>query len=225
MAKEQKDDEIIQLAKSLRGTPWCEEYELMISGMLYNPSEPRLLEGRHKARCLSYKYNNLDPNSGGFKEVSEIRMKMLEEILGKVGRGTFIEPPFIPDYGCNIIMGENCFMNFGLVIIGDRVQMGPNVSLFGAGHETSVLSRIKFVEFGHPIRIEDDCWIGGNVTILPGVTIGRGSTVGAGAVVTKSIPAYSVALGAPAKVVKKLQTVEEELADPNNIFRNMPDRA
>ncbi|KAL1836110.1 hypothetical protein VTK73DRAFT_5200 [Phialemonium thermophilum] len=123
-------------------------------------------------------------------------------------------------------------MNFGLtvldtslVIIGDRVQMGPNVSIYSAGHETSVLSRIKFVEFGHPIWIEDDCWIGGGVTILPGVRIGKGSTVGAGAVVTKSIPPYSVALGAPARVVKKLQTVEEELADEKNPYRNLPDRA
>ena len=102
--------------------------------------------------------------------------------------------------------------------------MGPDVKLYGAGHETSVLSRIKFVEFGHFIRIEDDCWIGGNVIILPGVTIGRGSTIGAGAVVTKDIPPYSVALGAPAKVVKKLQSVEEEMNDPNNPYRNMVDR-
>ena len=115
-------------------------------------------------------------------------------------------------------------LDTSLVIIGDRVQMGPNVSIYSAGHDTSVLSRIKFVEFGHPIRIEDDCWIGGGVTILPNVTIGRGSTVGAGAVVTKSIPPYSVALGAPAKVVKTLQSVEEEMADPNNPYRSMPDR-
>lgn len=122
------------------------------------------------------------------------------------------------------LMPRLTILDTSLVIIGDRVQMGPNVSIYSAGHETSVLSRIKFVEFGHCIRIEDDCWIGGGVTILPGVTIGRGCTVGAGAVVTKSIPPYSVALGAPAKVVKKLQSVEEELADPNNQFRNMPDR-
>jgi acetyltransferase-like isoleucine patch superfamily enzyme len=120
--------------------------------------------------------------------------------------------------------GRLTILDTSLVIIGDRVQFGPNVSLFGAGHETSVLSRIKFIEFGHPIRIEDDCWIGGNVTILPGVTIGRGCTVGAGAVVTKSLPPYSVALGAPAKVVKTLPSVEEERADPNSPYRDMPDR-
>lgn len=115
-------------------------------------------------------------------------------------------------------------LDTSLVIIGDRVQMGPNVHIYTAGHETSVLSRIKFVEFGYPIKIEDDCWIGGNVVILPGVTIGRGCTVGAGAVVTKNLPAYSIALGAPAKVVKTLPSVEEELADLANPFRQMPDR-
>ncbi|XXG96015.1 hypothetical protein Hte_002292 [Hypoxylon texense] len=231
MAKDQKDQEIIALAKTLRGVPWCEEYERMISGMLYNPLHPKLLEGRHKARCAAHKFNNLDPNTGDFEQVAEVRANMLTEILGRVGRGTFIEAPIFPDYGCNVIIGENCFMNFNLtildtslVIIGDRVQMGPNVSIYSAGHETSVLSRIKFVEFGHPIRIEDDCWIGGGVTILPGVTIGRGCTIGAGSVVTKSIPPYSVAIGSPAKVIKTLPTVEQELADPKNPYREMPDR-
>ncbi|KAF9881543.1 hypothetical protein CkaCkLH20_00689 [Colletotrichum karsti] len=156
---------------------------------------------------------------------------MLKDILGQVGKGTFIEPPFIPDYGCNVIIGENCFINFNctildtsLVIIGNRVQFGPNVSIYSAGHETSVLSRIKFVEFGDPVRIEDDAWIGGGTIILPGVTIGKGSTIGEGSIVIKDIPPYSVAIGSPAKVVKVLPTVEEELADPGNPYRNMPDR-
>ncbi|KAF7550926.1 hypothetical protein G7046_g7856 [Stylonectria norvegica] len=184
MAKQQKDTEIIELARTFRGTPWCDEYELMISGMLYNPLHPTLLEGRHRARCFTYKYNNLDPSEGNFEQIAEVRAKLLVDILGHVGEGTSIEAPFLPDYGCNVSIGENCFVNFNLtildtslVIIGDRVQIGPNVSLYSAGHETSVLSRIKFVEFGHPIRIEDDCWIGGGVTVLPGVTIGRGCTV------------------------------------------------
>ncbi|KAJ2989389.1 hypothetical protein NUW58_g3490 [Xylaria curta] len=231
MAKTSKDKEIIDLARSLEGTPWCDEYEKMISGMLYNPLHPTLLEGRHRARCLAYDFNNLNPNHGTREQTDGERARMLAGLLGRVGPGTYIETPFMPDYGCNVIVGENCFMNFGLtildtslVIIGNRVQMGPNVHIYTAGHETSVLSRIKFVEFGHPIRIEDDCWIGGNVVILPGVTIGRGCTVGAGAVVTKSLPPYSVALGAPAKVVKTIASVEEELADTANPYRNMPDR-
>ncbi|OJD35220.1 nodulation protein l [Diplodia corticola] len=231
MAKAEKDDQIIEIARGLKGTPWCDEYERMISGMLYDPLHPKLLEGRHRARCLAYKYNNLDPNTAPYDKHGETQHALLSEILGKIGPGTFIEPPFVPDYGCNVSIGKNCFMNFNLtildtslVIIGDRVQMGPNVSIYGAGHETSVLSRIKFVEFGHPVRIEDDCWIGGQVIILPGVTIGRGCTVGAGAVVTKDLPPYSVAVGSPAKVIKTLPTVEEERADPNNPFNKMDDR-
>ncbi|KAF4936290.1 putative acetyltransferase [Colletotrichum fructicola] len=231
MARTTKNSEIIQLAKQLKGTPWCEEYERMISGMLYNPLHPPLLAGRHRARCLLHKYNNLDPNSKPYDELMATQQEMLKDILGKVGPGTFIEPPFIPDYGCNVVIGENCFINFNctildtsLVIIGNRVQLGPNVSIYSAEHETSVLSRIKFVEFGDPVYIEDDAWIGGGTIILPGVTIGQGSTIGAGSIVTKSIPPYSVAMGGPAKVVKKLPTVEEELADPNNAYRNMPDR-
>jgi len=112
-------------------------------------------------------------------------------------------------------------LDTSLVVIGDRVQFGPNVSIFSAGHDTSVLSRIKFVEFGHPVFIEDDCWIGGSVIILPGVRIGKGSTVGAGSVVTKDIPPYSVAVGNPCKVRKTIPSVEEEVNDPNNPYRDL----
>lgn len=71
------------------------------------------MEGRHRARQLAFKFNNLDPNSGDYIEVGDKRAQLLEEILGRVGKGTFIEPPFLPDYGSNVIIGENCFMNFG----------------------------------------------------------------------------------------------------------------
>lgn len=70
------------------------------------------MEWRHKARCVAHKFNTLDPGSGSHEEVADARLKMLTDILGRVGPGTFIEPPFLPDYGCNVIMGENCFINF-----------------------------------------------------------------------------------------------------------------
>lgn len=108
-----------------------------------------------------------------------------------------------------------------LVLIGDRVMFGPNVTITTAAHEASVLSRQRQVEFGHPVIIGNDCWIGANVVILPGVTIGDGCTVGAGSIVTKSIPPYTVAFGNPCRPRRQLQTVEEELADPNNKFVNM----
>lgn len=86
---------------------------------------------------------------------------------------------------------------------------GPNVSLFSATHDTSVESRRNFVEYALPITIGDDCWIGGNTTVMPGVTIGKGCTIGAGSVVTKDIPEFSVAVGVPAKVIKKLEVVPD----------------
>lgn len=101
------------------------------------------------------------------------------------------------------------------------MQIATGVSIFTAGHDTSVLSRRKNVEFGHPIFIEDDCWIGGNVLILPGVRIGKGCTIGAGSTVTKDIPPYSVAVGSPCRVVKTIPSPEEEEQDPNNPYRHL----
>ncbi|KAL0568916.1 hypothetical protein V5O48_013058 [Marasmius crinis-equi] len=231
MAKSTKDDKILSIARDLNGVPWCEEYQKMVSGMMYDPLEPKLGQARHRARGLTHEFNSMDPRSLPADQFADARSAILEKLLGKVGKGTFIESPFRPDYGCNVIFGENCFVNFNLVIldtalvtIGSRVQFAPNVSLYTATHSTSVLSRIKFVEYGLPITIEDDCWIGGNVQVMPGVTIGKGSTIGAGSVVTKDVPAYSVVVGNPGRVIKTVQSVEEERADPENPWRGLPDR-
>ncbi|KAM0326750.1 hypothetical protein ACHAQA_006623 [Verticillium albo-atrum] len=200
--------------------------------MLYDSLIPPLTDARHKCRILAHEYNTMPPSLGTAEEMAAKRFDILKRWLGSVGEGVFIEPPFTPDYGCNMIIGKNSYMNFGftildtsLVIIGERVMLGPNVHIYSAGHDTSVLSRVKCIEFGHPVRIEDDCWIGGNVTILAGVTIGRGCTVGAGSVVSRSLPPYSVAIGSPAKVIKTLPTLEEELADPTNPYHRFPDRS
>lgn len=128
-------------------------------------------------------------------------------------------------FGLILTMTSFTVLDTSLVVIGDRVQFGPNVSIYTAGHDTSILSRRKFVEFGHPVFIGDDCWIGGNVTILPGVTIGEGCTIGAGSVVTKDIPPFSVAVGSPCKVRKTIQSAEEEMADPANPYRDMPEKS
>lgn len=100
-------------------------------------------------------------------------------------------------------------LDCGMVKIGDRVLFGPFVSIFAATHETDVQSRRDGVEYAKPVLIGDDCWVGGNTTIMPGVTIGKGCTIGAGSVVTKDIPDFSVAIGSPAKVVKKVDPVPD----------------
>jgi len=99
-------------------------------------------------------------------------------------------------------------LDCGLVTIGDRVMIGRTVSIYSATHETEVQSRRENVEYTRPVTIGDDCWIGGHVVILPGVEIGKGCTIAAGSVVSKSIPPWSVAMGAPARVVKKVTPSE-----------------
>ncbi|GAO15591.1 hypothetical protein UVI_02050240 [Ustilaginoidea virens] len=120
------------------------------------------------------------------------------------------------DYGCNITVGDDFYSNFNLVIldcglvrIGSRVQFGPSVSIYAATHETGVQSRRDGVEYARGVDIGDDCWIGGSTTIMPGVRIGKGCTVGSGSVVTRSIPDFCVAVGAPARVVKSVEAVAD----------------
>lgn len=139
---------------------------------------------------------------------------MQTEIFGRVGSNVTIEPPFLLEYGCNTAMGDGVYANFNLCIldcalvsIGDRVMFGPGVSIMTATHETEVQSRRDNIEYAKPITIGDDCWIGGHVVILPGVTIGQGCTIAASSVVTRDVPPWSVAMGSPARVRKQVSPV------------------
>lgn len=131
----------------------------------------------------------------------------------------WVEGPIHIDYGTNVKLGSNVYINFNctildtcLVTIGSRTLVGPNVSFYSGTHPLDPLIRngTRGPELGKEIHVEEDCWIGGNATILPGVTIGRGSTVGAGSVVTKDVPPFHVVAGNPARIIKKIET----LADP-----------
>lgn len=216
MASTEKNSAMIEAAMAFRNVPWCEDYEKMISGMLYNPIAPELVQGRFRAKRLINKYNNYFPDDATPESLQEDRNRMLQELLGRVGRNCYIEPPFYVDYGCNISIGDNFYANSNvtildcsLVTIGHRVMLGPTVSIFAATHETEVQSRRDNIEYARAVTIGDDCWIGGNTVILPGVTIGKGCTVGAGSVVTRDIPPFSVAVGSPARVVKKVTPVPD----------------
>ena len=100
-------------------------------------------------------------------------------------------------------------MDCGIVEIGNRVLFGPSVSIFASTHETEVQSRRDILEYAKGVKIGDDCWIGGNTTILAGVSIGTGCTIGAGSVVTRYIPDFSVAIGIPARVVRKITPIRD----------------
>ncbi|AEO60330.1 hypothetical protein MYCTH_108475 [Thermothelomyces thermophilus ATCC 42464] len=149
MAAKEKAPEELAKAATLAHVPGGDEYEKMISGMLYDPLEKALATARFQARRWCHQYNNYFPDdpTAGFESLAAERLRMLRDFLGHVGDGTFIEPPFRVDYGCNIRLGRNFYANFNLTIldcaivtIGDRVMFGPNVSLLSATHETDVSS-------------------------------------------------------------------------------------
>ena len=138
------------------------------------------------------------------------RHKICKDLFGKFGKSTVLSP-FRCDYGENIYIGDNSFINFnvsmidlGKIKIGNRVLIGPGTGIFTAIHPIDPEIRATGIEKGADIIIEDDVWIGGNATILPGVKIGKGAIIGAGSVVTKDIPEMTIAAGNPAKVIRKI---------------------
>src|SRR5471030_2441386 len=134
------------------------------------------------------------------------RHALLSERLGRVGMDAVIRPPFFCDYGYNIRLGDGVFLNFNCVIldvveisIGDRTQIGPAVQIYAADHPRDAETRREGLEFGRPVRIGSDVWIGGGAIILPGVTIGDGAVIGAGSVVTRDVAAGDTVTGNPAR--------------------------
>ncbi|KAK4635331.1 Maltose O-acetyltransferase [Fulvia fulva] len=206
MAATQKDPEQIALARNLKHVPRTTSY---------NSLDLTLEEARYQARKQTHEYNQSFPAIRG--ALGKERLERLKNLLGHIADDqAYIEPPFQVDYGANISIGTRFYANFnlcildcGLVTIGDRVIMGPHVSIFAATHEVEVQSRRENVEYAKPVVIGDDCWIGGHVVILPGVRVGKGVTVAAGSIVTKSVEDWSVVMGQPARVVKKVQPVED----------------
>lgn len=141
----------------------------------------------------------------------------LKDILGKIGEGSQILPPFRCNYGKHIEIGQKSFINFGVsmidvgkIIIGDHVLIGPNTGIYTAIHPIDPEIRSKGVQKARPIIIEDKAWIGGSVTILPGVRIGYGAIVGAGAVVTKDVPAMTIVAGNPAKTIREINEEDKK---------------
>uniref|UniRef100_M4BM62 Maltose/galactoside acetyltransferase domain-containing protein n=1 Tax=Hyaloperonospora arabidopsidis (strain Emoy2) TaxID=559515 RepID=M4BM62_HYAAE len=178
----------------------------MLRGELYFSMDPVLFKERQDARNLLKKYNELDG-----AETPQAQA-ILANLLGAKGQDCFVEMPFRCDYGSNIRLGDRVYMNFNCVLldvceitIGDRVMFGHNVQLYTATHPLGPKARASGYELGKPITIKDDVWIGGNVVVVPGVTIGRGAVIGAGSVVTKNVAPMCVYVGNPAKLVKNIE--------------------
>ena len=182
-----------------------EEYEKMLKGMKYLATDPYIINLLNRVKDLCWEYNQIRPT------LLRERNGKLHEILGECDDDTFINQPFYCDYGKHIRVGKRFFANFGLTVldeayvtIGDDCFIGPNVGIYTACHSTDVEERSRRIEWALPVTIGNNCWIGGSVTILPGVSIGDNVTIGAGSVVVKDIPSGTVAVGNPASVVKKL---------------------
>lgn len=178
-------------------------------------SDDAIFEQQKPARKLTQELNTVDRSD--FEAIG----KIVKELLGK-SDGAFINPPFYCDYGFNIEVGKNFFANYnctildvGKVIIGDNCQLAPNVAIYTAGHPVHPDTRNSRYEYGIGVTIGDNCWIGGNTVICPGVHIGNNVVIGAGSVVTKDIPDWVVAGGNPCKVIREITEADRRL-----YFRN-----
>ena len=187
------------------------EKEKMLSNELYNHKDDELTKERNRAYELTLQYNQTKDDE------TERRTSILKELAGKLGKNVVIKPPFQCDYGYNLILGDNVFMNYGcsildcnVVEIGNNVLLAPNVQIYAAYHPTDYSLRLKDLEYADKVKIGDNCWIGGGSIILNGVTIGKNTVIGAGSVVTKDIPDNVVAVGNPCKVIKHLDQVTEK---------------
>jgi len=193
--------------------------ERMLRGLPYKAWLDGLSEERLACSKKIYEYNHLPP------ERWEERPALLKQLLGKTGEEITINEPFHCDYGYNIEVGENFFANYnftvldvGKVIIGDNAFIAPNVSIYTAGHPIHPLSRNSGYEYGLDIVIGDNVWLGGSVSIMPGVHIGSNVVIGGGSVVTRDIPDNVLAVGNPCRVVREITEEDRKYCYKNLVF-------
>ena len=182
------------------------EKQKMVNGELYIAADPELVKDRLNARRLTRIYNQTLETDGAS------RTQLLKELFGSTGENIYIEPTFRCDYGYNIHVGENFYANFDCVFldvceirIGDNCLIAPGVHIYTAGHPLEPNQRISGAEFGKPVSIGENVWIGGKAIINPGIKIGDNVIVASGAVVTKDVPDYVLVGGNPAKIIKHLE--------------------
>lgn len=181
------------------------EKEKMLAGELYIAMDEELRNDFFKAKKLTRLYNRTTEEEGDY------RKQLLRELFESTGENFYIEPPFRCDYGCHISIGENFYSNYDCIIldvckvkIGNNVLFGPRVSIYAAAHPIDAEIRNTGLEYGKPVTIGDNVWVGGSTVINPGVTIGNNVVIGSGSVVTKDIPDNAIAVGNPCKVLRQI---------------------
>lgn len=201
------------------------EHEKMLAGKIYDPFTEGMLEERTNAHRLCKLYNDTTETD------AQRRKEILNELLPNRGENVYLQGPIYFDFGTNTVIGKDSYANFnftvldeGRVSIGSSVFIGPNVSLLTPIHPLCYQDRNSFfnkktgsvtnLEYTAPIVIEDNCWIAANVTVCGGVTIGEGCVIGAGSVVTRDIPANSLAAGNPCRVIRTITEADRLSAHP-----------
>lgn len=181
------------------------EKEKMLSGALYNAGDPELVWERNRAKALCEKLNVLPSGDGPARE------RVLSQLFGHTGGNIVVNSVFWCDYGYNIRVGDNFYVNHNCVILdcmpvtfGDNVMIGPNCGFYTASHRWTRSGAGPGWEYAAPITVGSDVWFGGGVTVLPGVTIGDGAVIGAGSVVTRNIPPHVLAAGNPCHPVRPI---------------------
>ncbi|WP_147124619.1 sugar O-acetyltransferase [Shimia ponticola] len=178
------------------------EKEKMIAGLPYRPGDPELVADRVRAQRLMREYNQTIVTE------DDLRSPILDQLIGSKGAGCALRAPIYVDYGYNIHLGQDVFMNYNCVLldicpitIGDRTAIGPMCQILAADHPRAQEDRAAMLEFGKPVTIGADVWMGGGAIILPGVTIGDGAIVGAGAIVTRDVAPGQTVVGNPARPI------------------------
>ena len=185
------------------------EREKALSGLPFIRGDKDLKKQRDRAEMLCFEYNTISPAD------SEKRQDIISQLIGNKGEGCYIKSPFICEYGSYITVGKNFFANYNCKLLdgakitfGDDVLVGPDCSFVTAVHPANPVKRGEGWQQFRPITVGNNVWFGAGVTVCPGVTIGDDCTIGAGSVVTKDIPAGTVAAGNPCKVIRKADEKE-----------------
>ena len=178
----------------------------MFAGQMYDPMDPQLVENRLQVRLKFQEINRIPDDQ------KEKRDQGFHDLMGEAGNGLWIVPPFYCDYGYNIKLGNNVFMNFNCIILdvmevnmGNKVMLAPKVQIYTATHPLEAKPRNSGKEFAKPITIGNDVWIGGGAIICPGVRIGNGEVIVTSAVVTKDVPDDVFVAGNPARIVRHIE--------------------
>ena len=190
------------------------------AGLIYDPSDDEIMSLQKKTLQKMDEFNRTTSDE------SELRQKILSEMLGSVGKNCYIEPPFHGNWGGkNLFLGDNVYANFNLtvvddveIIVGNNVLFAPNCTLTTANHPINPDLRRKGYQYAKKIVIGNNVWLGSNVVVLPGVTIGDNSVIAAGSIVSRDIPANVVAMGIPCRVVREISEQDEKFFDRGRLI-------